>query len=350
MKATMNLDFDDPNCLIDDSTPVPSKTLDWTTALQGARIIDLKFGEDIQKVLKPPHFEAIKFSNSSIRDDENGIIIETYVREDFSCPKEVREAFAQVNQLLQQFVRYKKVDGGDYLQWYGKISNRNEYCHSEPGKYITAAKYLPDLLRENGDILVEPEQRHRFAEFKKLYKTQVLWIEYYLLENSLVLTELGLKPPTKRQYKSGKISAMLHELIQEVWALAKNKNSLCQWILRFDCPSQVWLVLEAIFIIRQWNRENPLKNGFQLYKSEQLILNRLREPKGIKATLLYSDNENENFLSLDEAFSFTLIQLLESKVVLDQLEDYCQARTGQANWVRKGETGKRSNRGFGTSR
>jgi hypothetical protein len=350
MKATMNLDFDDPNCLIDDSTPVPSKTLDWATALQGARIIDLEFGEDIQKVLKPPHFEAIKFSNSSIRDDENGIIIETYVREYFSCPKEVREAFAQVNQVMQQCVRYKKIAGGDRLWWKEEISNHNHHRHEEVGKYITAAKYLPDLLRENGDILVKPEQHKRFAEFKRQYKTQALWIEYYLLENSLVLTELGVKPPTKRQYKPGKISAMLHELIQEVWALAINKNLLCRWILSFDCPSQVWLVLEAIFIIRQWNRGKPLKNGFQLYKSEQLILNRLREPKGIKATLLYSDNENENFLSLDEAFSFTLSRLLESDVVLDRLEDYLDAITGQVNLVRKGETGKRSNRGFGTSR
>jgi len=125
---------------------------------------------------------------------------------------------------------------------------------------------------------------------------------------------------------------------------------LCRWILSFDCPSQVWLVLEAIFIVRQWNRGNPLKSGLQLYKLEQLILNRLRKPKGIKVTLLYSDNENENALSLDEAFSFTLIRLLEFDVVLDQLEGYLDAIAGQANVARKGETGKHSNRGFGTSR
>jgi len=34
----MNLDFDEPNCLIDDSTPVGSETLDWVTALQGQQI------------------------------------------------------------------------------------------------------------------------------------------------------------------------------------------------------------------------------------------------------------------------------------------------------------------------
>ncbi len=346
----MNLDFDNPNCLIDDFTPVPSKTLDGATALQGARIIDLKFGEEIQRVLKPPHFEAIKFFNSSIQDDENGIIIETYVRENLSYPKEAREAFAQVNQFLQPLVRYKKVNRNDYLQWEGKISNRNHHHDKELKKYITAAKYLPDLLQENDNILVEAEQRHRFAEFRRLYKSQVLWIEYYLLENSLVLAELGVKPPTKRQYKPGKISAMLHGLIQEVWALAKNKNPLCQWILNFECPSQVWLVLEAIFIIRQWNQEKPLKNGLQLYNSKQLILKLLRELKKIKVNFCYSDNENENFLSLDEAFSFTVIKLLKSDIVLDQLEDYDQAIRGESNWARKGETGKRSNRGFGTTR
>lgn len=47
----MNLDFDDPNCLIDDSTPVGSETLDWVTALQGKQISvkKLEFSEDIKE-------------------------------------------------------------------------------------------------------------------------------------------------------------------------------------------------------------------------------------------------------------------------------------------------------------
>jgi len=352
----MKKDFDDPKTLIDDFTPVPEETLDWLTALQGKqiRVSELEFGEDIQKLLKPrlepPHFEAIKFSNSSIQVDENGITIETYVREHFSCPKEAREAFAQVNQVKWQLIRYEKVDGGDRLRCGGRISNRNHHRSGEQEKYITVAKYLPDLLRESGEILVRPEQHKRFAKFKRLYSTQALWIEYYLLEKSDVLTELGLKPPTKRQYKPGKISAMLYGLIQDVWAEAQNnKNPLCQWILSFDCPSQVWLALEVILVIRQWDEERFLKNGFQLYRAEQHILKRLREYTGIKATLLYSDNEDENFFFLDEAFSFTLIRLLESRVELAHYDAYLQARTGQSNLVRKGEKGKRSNREFGTS-
>jgi hypothetical protein len=47
----MNLDFDDPNCLIDDSTPVEPETLDWVTALQGQQISvkKLEFSEDIKE-------------------------------------------------------------------------------------------------------------------------------------------------------------------------------------------------------------------------------------------------------------------------------------------------------------
>lgn len=348
----MNLDFDDLNCLIDDSTPVLPETLDWITALQGKeiRVLELEFREDIQKLLKPPHFEAIQFSNSSIRVDEDGATLETSVREHFSCPMETREAFAAINQVRQRLIGYENVDGFERLRWDKENSHRKRLDNQDGNKYIRAARYLPDLLRKNGEILVKSEQLERFAQFKKKYRTQALWIEYYLLGSSDVLTELGLKPPTERQYKPGKISAKLHGLIQDMWSEAENnKNPLCQWILAFDCPSQVWLALEAILVLKQWNKQPP-KNGFELYQSEQLILNRLREYKGIKAYLLYSNNEDENLLSLDEAFSITLIQLLESGVELAEYYDYLQARTGQANLLRKGEKGKRSNRGFCTSK
>jgi hypothetical protein len=348
----MNFNFDDPNWLIDDYTPVPSETLDGVTALQPQRIrvLKLELGEDILKDLRSSHFATIQFFNSSIRVDQNGITIETYGREYFSCPKEAKEAFAAINQVMWRPIRYKKDNDADYL-W---CNEGNSHCDrkdsKEAEKYITAAKYLPDLLRENSQLLVESEQQERFTQFKKKYRTQALWIEYYLQGSSDILTELGLKPPTERQYKPGKISAKLHGLIHDMWAEAKNnKNPLCQWILAFDCPSQAWLALEAILILKQWNKQPP-KNGFQLYQAERPILNRLRVYKGIKATLLYSDNEDENFLFLDEAFSFTLIRLLESGVELAQYDAYLQARKGQSNLVRKGEKGKRSNRGFGTSR
>ncbi len=348
----MNLDFDDPNCLIDDSTPVEPETLDWVTALQGQQISveKLEFSEDIQKLLKPAHFEAIKFSPSWIRVEENGATLETYVREKVLCPKKAREAFAAINQVMQWSIRYENIDGVERLRCDQGNSHPKRLDSREPNKYITAARYLPDLLLDNGSILVKPEQQERFGEFKRKYKIQTQWIEYYLLENSSILTELGFKCPTESQYKPGKISARLHELIHGIWFEAKNhKNPLCQWILSFDCPSQIWLAVETILVLRQWNKDKFPKNRHQLYQSEQPILKRLREHKGIKATLLYSDNEEENILSLDEAISFTLIRLLESGVELAQYKGYLKARTGQASHLRRGEKGKRSKQGFSTS-
>ncbi|MBD2001702.1 MULTISPECIES: hypothetical protein [Cyanophyceae] len=372
---TMKKDFNDPKTLIDDCTPVPEETLDWVTALQGKQITvrELEFGEDIHKLLKPPHFDAIQFLNSRMRVEENRITIETSVREHFSCPESARKAFASINQLRDLAIRYRKVNGVDRL-WCkrGNSDSKNSDRASanknvdrvgckeknsngnpkdrEEENYITAAKYLPDLLRKNGDILVKPDQQERFAKFKKAYRTQALWIEYYLLESSGIVTDSGFKPPTERQYRPGKISAKLHELIQDMWAEAKiNQNSLCKWILAFDCPSQAWLTLEAILLLNQWN-EQPPKNGLQLYQAEQATLKQLREPEGIKASLRYSDNEDENFLFLDEAFSVTLIQLLKSRVGLAQCQDYLKVRTAQANGARKGEKGKRSNKGFGKSK
>lgn len=286
-----------------------------------------------------------------MRVDENGATLETYVRQQFFCPKEAREAFAAINQVRQRLICYENVNGLERLRWDKGNPHRKPVDNLNSDQYIKAARYLPDLLVENGEILVKPEQQHRFAEFKRKYKIQTQWIEYYLLGNSDILTELGFKHPTERQYKPGKISARLHGLIQDMWVVAKNKkNPLCQWILSFDCPSQVWLALETLLVLRQWNRDEFPKNKYQLYQSEQLILKQLREYKGIKASLLYSANKDENLLCLDQAFSFTLIRLLQSGVELTHYKLYLNARTGQANHLRKGETGKCSSRGFGTSK
>ncbi|MBD1929818.1 hypothetical protein H6F74_26810 [Trichocoleus sp. FACHB-90] len=371
----MKKDFNDPKTLIDDCTPVPKQTLDLTTALQGKQVTvrELKFGKDFQKLVKPPHFDAIQFLNSTMGVEENRFRIETHLCEHFSCPESARKAFASINQLRHLRIHYRKDNGVDHLSCQrGKPNNKDSDRASanknvdrvgckeknsngnskdrEEENYITAAKYLPDLLRKNGDILVKSDQQEIFAQFKKTYKTQALWIEDYLLLRPGTPTESGSKPPTERQYRPGKISAKLHELIKDMWAEAIiNQNSLCKWILAFDCPSQAWLTLEAILLLEDLEEHTP-KNGFQLYKAEQATLKRLREYEGIKVSLLYSDNEDENFLYLKDAFSVTLIQLLESGVELAEYQAYLNAKTGEANAARKGEKGKRSNKGFGTSK
>lgn len=322
----MNLDFTDPNLLIDDFAFPESSTKHRT------RLKSLKIPESLQKALLLQNAEIV---NASVQLEENSITTE------------VEKIFNTANQARTRLIRYQKVNGSDYLYCDGGNPHRpHSNGIKERQKYIKAAKHLLDLLKEKGVISISPNQQKRFTKFRENYRTQCLWIEFYMLENLEVLTELGFKRPTNRQYRPGKISAKFYELVLDMWAEAKtNGNHLCEWILNFDSPAQIWFALEATLITDQW--DNPQKNGYQIYQSEKLILERLNHYQGKTVDLIYSKQEEENVLTLTQAFEFTLLKLLESGIEPDNYQAYLKARTAQANRLRKGEPGKRSNSGFG---
>jgi len=342
----MSLNFDDPNCRIDDSTPVPKDT-HHRILTDSVKDLVSKVGKDNEKLVKLPHFDRIKYSDPIARYKENELFVETSVLEDFRCPKEVKEIFAQINQLRGSPIYCHSVKGVGLLKCDREKSKRNHQGQkNEIKKYLRAAWYFLDLLRlkTREIVVVEPEQQERLAQFKKNYRIQILWIEYYLLENDEVLIELGEKKrPTERQYRPGKISAMLHRVIEDIWALAENKkHPSCQWILSFDCPSQVWFILEVILILKEW--KTPLKSGLQLYKLEMLHLKLLEELrkedyKKITEGLLHFYNEKKT-LVLNEALTFTFNQLRELGVKLSHEDDVFKARRAHANRIRKSEIDK----------
>jgi len=352
----MILKFDDPNCLIDDSTPVPKDT-HHRILTDSVKDLVSKVGKDNENLVKLPHFDRTKYSDLIGRFDGNELFLETSVLEDFRCPNEVKEIFALINQLRRLPIYCHSVNGVGLLKCDREKSKRNHHGQKdEIKKYIRAAWYLLDLLRLKTKeiVVVEHEQQKRLAKFKKNYRIQTLWIEYYLLDNNEVLIELGeKKPPTERQYKPGKVSAMLHRVIEDIWVLAEaTKHPSCQWILSFDCPSQVWLILEAILIMKEW--KTPLKSGLQLYNSEMFHLKVFEQLlnedyKEITKRLLHFYNEKKT-LVLNEALTFTFNQLHELGVELFHEEDFFKARRAHANQVRKGEKGKGSKQGFGTSK
>ena len=347
----MTLNFEDDNCLIDDSTPVPEKISNQVQA-NSTKILELNFGKDIEDRVKPPHFDHIKCLIQSFRFEGNQPFFEILVVEDFRCPNEVKKNFAQINLLRCLPIHCKKVNSVGLLKCDREKPNRNHHGQKdEREKYLKAAPYLPDLLRrETGEIVVvEPEQEERFANFKKKYKFQVRWIEYYLLENKEVLIELGeRKEPNANEYRPGKISAMLHSVIEDIWGLAQEeKHPLCQWILSFDSPSQVWFILEAILIIKEW--KTPLKSVFWLYKSERYHFKQFKQLtredyKKITERLLEFYNEKKT-LFLDQALTLTLNQLRASGVKVAHYEDFLNARRGQIYQLRQHKKRKRLKRG-----
>jgi hypothetical protein len=318
----MNFDFNDPNLLIDDFLALESSDKSQP------RLKKLEVPKCIQYYLFL-ETGATEFQNTAIQLEENSIIsIKAFVLE--RCPKQAREAFLKANEMKSRSIRYKKNGENDYLYCDWASPNRNHPKGTiERQKYLNSAKYLPALLREYGELVVEFRKEKRFANFKKNYRIQNLWIEYYLLGATEVLTELGFKRPRQNQYKPGKMAAKLHNLIQDIWFEAKvNRNPLCKWILNYDSPDLVWFILEIFAICKQWN--SIPKNGHQLYKTEESTINRLKYYEGKSVSLIYSE-ENENFMNLDQAVDFTVLRLLEMGKELSHHKEYLQARTGQSN-------------------
>ena len=347
----MILNFDDENCLIDDSTPVPDE-ISYQEQANFLKILQIKVSKDTEELLKPPHIDHIKDFYLVLRFEGNQPVTEIICVEDFRCPDEIRETFARSNWLRGLPIHCKKVNGVGLLECDWQKPNPNHHGQNDKieEKYIKAAPYLPDLLRlETNELVgVEPDQQERFANFKKNYKIQTQWIEYYLLDNNDVPIELGeTKPPAANQYRPGKISAKLHKIIECIWTLAeKEEHPLCQWILSFDCPSQVWFILEAILIIKEW--KNPLKSVNGLFKSERRHFKRAkkltREDYKKKTAHLLDLYNKKKTLSLDEALTLTLNQLRVSGVRVPHYQDYLNARTGQIYQLRQPKKRKRAKR------
>jgi hypothetical protein len=329
----MNIDFTDPNLLIDDFA-FPESSDKHRTQLKA-----LKLPKHLQNDLFL-QTGGTEFQNASIQLEGNSITIEAFVLERY--PQQARDAFLLANKMKHRHIRYKKDGENDYL-WCDLVFPSRIHSDEKIERqiYLSSAKYLPSLLQEYGKIVVKSEKR--FANFKKNYRIQNLWIEYYLLGETEALVELGFQRPKQNQYRPGKMAAKLHNLIQDIWSEAKvYKNRVCEWILSYGSPDIVWFILELFAICKQWN--SIPKNGYQLYKTEKPIINRLKHHEGKGVSLIYSE-EAENFMALDQALSFTIFRLLEIGKEPSHYQEYLQARIGQANDALKKPKAK-STKGF----
>lgn len=331
----MNLDFTDPNLLIDDSA-FPELSDEHHTKLKA-----LQLPKHLQNYLFV-QTGGTEIQKASIQLEGNSITLKAFVLEQY--PEQAREAFLLANNIKHHRIRYKKDGENDCLYCDWASPNRiHPDGKIERQRYLSSAKYLPSLLQKYGEIVVRSSKEKRFANFKKNYRIQNLWIEYYLLGETEALVELGFNHPRQNQYRPGKMAAKRHNLIQDIWVQAKvYKNPICKWILSYDSPDIVWFIWEIIDICKQWNRIP--KNRYQFYKSDQKRINRLKHHEGKGVSLIYSE-ESENFMSLDQALDFTILRLLQIGKEPYHHQEYLQACTGQANYARKNPEAK-STKGF----
>lgn len=320
----MDIDFTDPHLLIDDFA-FPESSSKHRARLQ--------FKNPPEFLKKTLLLQNAKIINASlVQLEENSLTIEVFARE--RSPRQAREAFHFANKIKHHHIRYKKDGENDYLWCEWASPNRSHPDGKiERQKYLSFAKYLPSFLQKSGEIVVNSCNEKKFANFKKNYRIQNLWIEYYLLGETEALAELGFNHPKQNQYRPGKMAAKLHNLIQDIWLEAKAKrNPLCEWILSYDSPDLVWFISETLAICKKWNSIS--KNGYQFYETEKPIIERLKHYKGKGVSLIYSE-EAENFLALDQALDFTILRLLEMGKEPSHYQEYLQARIGQANNARK---------------
>jgi len=354
----MDLNFDDPNLLVDDSTSALTKLPDWIADLQDTRIKALEVGSNLQENLKLHQLDTAKFAAPSIQFDDKGITINIY--KDCDCPTYAVDAWESMIEMISKPIRYRQDGDSDYL-WCdeGDVEREHHDGLEDTKKYVAAAKYLPKLLLNSRNISLETlEHKEIFNLFEKSYREQILLIEYYLLHNLQALTELKFKVPRKRQYKPGKISAKRFEFVQDLWmeALEELKASsrhspLCLWLLIYDSPAQIWFAQEAMLIKEIWQEKifpERTKSKRKFYESEKAFLLRMEDFKGVTITLANESGEaNQNILSFYQAFELVTIQMIQERFCSSGYTAYLAARHEQATNLRYPSKYKQPQKGFG---
>lgn len=214
-------------------------------------------------------------------------------------------------------------------------------------KYVQAFRYLPNLLLRCGKISLKPDPYTRkkvFDLFVSSYRTRSLWLDYYLLHDLTALAELKFKPPRKREHTPGKVSAKRLELVKDVWVAAEvYKNPVCQWILSYDSPAQVWFGLSALWLEKQWKEKvtpgaTPTKGNW--YEKRHDVVDLMSSSyRGIEVDFKGISNKEEVFtIRFKDAFAITQVSLIQSGYCSEGHSSYLEAHKTEINHVRKGGT------------
>ena len=262
-----------------------------------------------------------------------------------NCPDSAIKAWDAWSKVADQPIYYRRSDGYIRCDWTTPDRQHNDGLE-DAKKYVKAFRYLPNLLLRSSKISLKPnpdtcrsalDVRNAFDMLQTGRRKKALWLEYYVLHDLTALTELGFKFPRKRQYVPGKVTAALFDFVKEVWVAAKvDNNPICQWLLSYDSPAQVWFGLSASWLEKEWNRiitPGATQRKSEWYEEKLLVLKALDNCRGIKINF-----SNKEILSFHEAFAITQIMLRQSGFISPGYYRYLDAHRGEINYVRKGGT------------
>ncbi len=263
------------------------------------------------------------------------------------------EVFKTWNDLLKvtnkKIVYYEK--NNQYSLWCesDKKAVANKEVSDDLSRYILAHQYILALLLIDEEISIDsPEEKKAFNIINNSIFIRNIWLRYYLLQDSAILDKFGLKPPKARQYQPGKVEFKHYEYIKELWLYARNNpNSLCQWMLAFESPAQIWLGLEVFNYYTEWERTltpKAIKGKEKAYKEEKEVLDIMSnsyDNNEIKSSLDPSDNladspgEKKYYINFQEAL-FVTFSLFEKIYGSEGHLEIVKARQQANNYRRKG--------------
>lgn len=271
---------------------------------------------------------------------------ELIVKSDPKCPDSAIAACNDWCEMADKEIHYRSSDRHFPCDWAFPKRQYND-GPEDTKKYVKAFRYLPHLLLRCGRISLKADPYNRkklFDLFVSSYRTQSLWLDYYILHDRTALAELKFKTPRNREYTPGRVTAKRFALIEDVWAAAEvDTNPVCQWILNYDSPAQVWFGLSASWLEKQWHEKTtpgatPTKRDW--YKKRHGVLGSMSSSyKGIEIDFQGVPNKKETFtLNLKEAFAITQVLLFKEGHHSEAFYEYLDAGKTEINHIRKGGT------------
>lgn len=239
-------------------------------------------------------------------------------------------------------------DDSDPIQESNFVNNLDNTSHwdGELKQYVKAYRFILNLLLRSGEIEFFDKlssKRIAFDILKKSINNDSIWLEYYLLNNEKQIKKLNLIVPRKREYRPGKVAAKQYEYIKELSERAiKSEKShteeryLCNWLLTYSSPAQIWFGLQVNRIKEQWLEQTIpriRKTKETIFKEQKALLDKMKEDYE-KVQLELIEDENAEDLFFDRAFLLTQIRFEQLHGSNKHIE-FVKAHQAKNNYIRK---------------
>lgn len=247
-----------------------------------------------------------------------------------------------------------------------KNVNSNSHFAKEIENHVNAYNFILNLLLFSKEISINSSKEKLAIDILKnaLFRRSI-WLRYYLLGDQDILHNFGFKIPQNREYKPGKVEAKQYDYIEELFEHARDsqqdsnlshKGFLCNWLLTYSSPAQIWFGLQVNHWKKEWRKKTiseAIKSKDRIFQEEKEVLDKLKILPEEDEKLLYLYESNED-LSFEEAFIFTQVRFEQQYGPSTSYFDFIKARQEKNYYIRKGgsdvqilKTNKCGNLSFG---